>query len=93
MKGCSACINAKKLINDKGYSLLVKKDLDNEESEIEDSSNDEIEINEKPKKERKTRSDKKEKPPKVPYVYTEKRQENIKKAIETKKIKMEMKTY
>jgi hypothetical protein len=34
LDGCSACINAKKLINDKGYSLDVKKDLGYEEAEI-----------------------------------------------------------
>ena len=69
---------------------FVESESSYEESE---SSNDEqIEIQQeapKPKKERKVRCDKKEKPPKQPYLFTEKRQANILKAIEVKKLKTE----
>ena len=53
-----------------------------------DSSNSEIEINDKPKKERKVRSDKiiKEK---KPYVLTDARKENIEKAREIRRLKVE----
>ena len=72
-----------------------REEIDNEyeyeEDEVdESSSNDEIEINDKPKKQRKTRSDKKPPKPKAPYVYTEKRQTNIQKAIEARKLKVEI---
>ena len=33
-EGCPSCINAKKLIKDKGYSMDVKKELNSEESKI-----------------------------------------------------------
>ena len=34
LEGCPACVNAKKLIKDKDYSLHIKKELDPEESDI-----------------------------------------------------------
>ncbi len=68
----------------------IDNEYENEEDDVEESSNDEIEINDKPKKQRKTRSDKKPPKPKAPYVYTEKRQTNIQKAIEARKLKVEM---
>jgi transposase len=68
----------------------IDNEYEYEEEEIEESSNDEIEINDKPKKQRKTRSDKKPPKEKAPYVYTEKRQTNIQKAIEARKLKVEM---
>jgi len=34
LEGCDACINAKKLIKDKGYSIDIKKELNSEEAEI-----------------------------------------------------------
>ena len=34
LEGCSACINAKKLIKDKGHSIDIKKELNAEEAEI-----------------------------------------------------------
>ena len=53
-----------------------------------DSSNSEIEINDKPKKQRKVRCDKiiKEK---KPYVLTDARKENIEKAREIRRLKVE----
>jgi hypothetical protein len=64
----------------------INDNIENED--FSDSSNSEIEINDKPKKERKVRSDKKEKPPKKEYVLTEKRNENILKARLAREIKV-----
>jgi hypothetical protein len=64
----------------------INDNIENEE--ISDSSNSEIEINDKPREERKVRSDKKEKPPKKEYVLTEKRKENILKARQAREIKV-----
>ena len=63
------------------------ENIDNDSSS--DSSNEEIEINDKPKRARKVRCDKiiKEK---KPYVYTEGRQGNIQKALESHQIKTEI---
>ena len=68
-----------------------KEIIDNEEyDEDSNSSNSEIEINDKPKKERKVRSDKiiKEK---KPYVLTDARKQNIEKAREIRNLKIEQK--
>ena len=64
----------------------INETIDNQE--YEDSSNSEIEINDKPKKERKVRSDKiiKEK---KPYVLTDARKQNIEKAREIRNLKIE----
>lgn len=69
----------------------MSENLDYIENDIveSDSSNEELEINDKPKKTRKVRCDKiiKEK---KPYVYTEGRKGNIQKALESRQIKTEI---